>query len=288
MSEPVEAAAETGGSEKQMRLRYAGTCRLCKAPLPARTEAIYERTTKTVRCVVCVQDDDVPHGDEFLMTPVADEPVEQPSAAGVSARREYERRRAKDEARLREKWGRLGGVAVALADEKQSTRAWAQGAVGEERLGAGLDKLVSDSLMVLHDRRVPGSKANIDHMVVTPGGIWVIDAKRYKGRPALKIEGGILRPRVDKLLVGRRDCTTLIDGMVKQVGLVREVAEGIPVTGVLCFIEADWPLLGGAFAIRGVDVVWPKRLMKLLAEQRESVLDVQATHKLLGAHFPPA
>lgn len=36
---------------KQVRLRYAGTCRLCGAELAARTEAIYETETKTVRCL---------------------------------------------------------------------------------------------------------------------------------------------------------------------------------------------------------------------------------------------
>ncbi|MFC4243887.1 hypothetical protein ACFOYW_10910 [Gryllotalpicola reticulitermitis] len=45
--------------------------------------------------------------------------------AGASARREYERRLAKDEDKIREKWGngRLGKIAVALSDERQSTDA---------------------------------------------------------------------------------------------------------------------------------------------------------------------
>jgi hypothetical protein len=32
----------TAPSEKRMRLRYAGTCRVCSNELPAKTEAIYE------------------------------------------------------------------------------------------------------------------------------------------------------------------------------------------------------------------------------------------------------
>ncbi|BAS11743.1 hypothetical protein AHiyo8_00460 [Arthrobacter sp. Hiyo8] len=83
--------------------------------------------------------------------------------------------------------------------------------------------MAPDGLAVLHDRLIPGSKANIDHIAITPGGIWVIDAKRYKGGPQLKIEGGILRPRVERLLVGRRDCTKLVDGVLKQVDLVRDL-----------------------------------------------------------------
>ncbi|WP_344132744.1 hypothetical protein [Pedococcus bigeumensis] len=34
---------------------------------------------------------------------------------------------------------------------------------------------------------------------MTAGGVHVIDAKKYRGRPQLKIEGGILRPRVERL-----------------------------------------------------------------------------------------
>ena len=140
--------------EKRMKLRYAGACRLCGAGLPAREEAIYERSTKTVRCVEC------PVLTEAQVAAEAPAPlvvVDDGGVAGSSARREYERRKAKDEERLRQKWGKLGGVAVALSDEKQSTKAWATGAVGEERLGARLDSLVSESIAVLHDRRIPGT-----------------------------------------------------------------------------------------------------------------------------------
>jgi hypothetical protein len=33
---------------------------------------------------------------------------------------------------------------------------------------------------VLHDRRIPGSRANIDHIAIAATGVWVIDSKRYK------------------------------------------------------------------------------------------------------------
>jgi hypothetical protein len=273
--------------DKRMKLRYPGFCRICGADLPAREEAIYERSTKTVRCVEC----------PVLAAPgtaaqVADEEptrlvVADGGVAGSSARREYERRKATDEERLRQKWGKFGGIAVALSDEKQSTKAWATGAVGEERLGARLDSLASESIAVLHDRRIPGTKANIDRIAITAAGVWVIDAKRYKGKPELRIEGGILRPRVEKVLVGRRDCTKLVDEVLKQMDLVCEVVGDLPVAGALCFVEADWPLIGGAFATRGVHALWPKRLAKVLAEVKGSV-DVPATREALVSHFRPA
>ena len=195
-------------TDKRMKLRYAGACRLCGTELTRRADAIYERTSKTVRCVECPPSPiaaPTQPVDPGLAEPPLDDPA--PGVAGGSARREYERRKAKDEERLRQKWGRFGGIAVALSDERQSTTAWERGAVGEERLGARLDALASEDIAVLHDRRIPRSKANIDHIVITRAGIWVIDAKRYKGKPELRVEGGILRPRIEKLLVGRRDCT---------------------------------------------------------------------------------
>jgi hypothetical protein len=271
--EPVGVGEAESSDEKWMKLRYAGVCRICGTELPARYEAIYEGLSKTVRCVECPSE---------AVGPVAvpareDETVEIADAgvAGASARREYERRRAKDEARLHETWGKLGGLAVALSAEKRSTKNWSTGAVGEERLGARLDSLVSETFAVLHDRRVPGSRANIDHIAITQAGIWVIDAKRYRGRPELKIEGGVLRPRVEKLLVGRRDCTKLVDAVLKQVGVVRDVVGDLPVTGALCFVT------------RGVRVLWPRRLAKLLTAG-EGPVDVTAVRQTVAARFRPA
>ncbi|WEV77126.1 nuclease-related domain-containing protein [Janibacter cremeus] len=277
---------------KRMRLRYAGTCSRCGTELPAKADAVYERATKTVRCVDCPVTIDPPDPNTEAVTAANPSiPTEQPGAgvAGSSARREYERRRVKDEEQIRRKWGRLGGIAVALADERQETKAWASGAVGEELLGHRLDSLARDRVAVMHDRRIPRTRANIDHIAVTSAGVWVIDAKRYKGaRPELRVEGGILRPRVEKLLIGRRDRTPLVDGVLKQVGLVQDLlGEGVPVTGALCFIEADWPLIGGSFSTRGVHVLWPKRLAHRLTEQ-EGVLDVAAVRDLVAGHFPPA
>jgi hypothetical protein len=79
------------------------------------------------------------------------------------------------------------------------------------------------------DRCIPGTRANNDHIAITTAGIWVIDAKKYNGRAELRIEGGILRPRVEKVLVGRRDCTKLVGGVLKQIDLVPEVVATVTI-----------------------------------------------------------
>jgi hypothetical protein len=149
-----------------------------------------------------------------------------------------------------------------------------------------LDGLPPESVAVLHDRRIPGSRANIDHLVITTGGVWVIDSKRYSGQPELRVEGGWFRPRVEMLRIGGRDGSGLVDGVLRQVELVRAVVDPIPVTGVLCFIDAEWPLFGGSFITRQVHVLWPKKLLALLKADTGSV-DVPACQSMLTARFPP-
>lgn len=265
--------------EKQMLLRYAAVCRVCGVELPARVEAIYERPSKTVRCVGC---------SPVEPSPTDPEPMDI-GTPGASARREFDRRQGRREARIREKHPRIGGFILAISDEPQSTAAWNTGALGEERLGEKLNELASETVCLLHDRRIPGTKANIDHVAVTPTGLYVIDAKRYKGRPNLKVDGGIFRPRVEKLMVGSRDQTKLVDGVLKQVDVVRTiVGDDIPVTGVLCFIEADWPLIGGSFTTRGVDVLWPKKLYPRIKSDGPHGADVAALHHTLATALPKA
>jgi hypothetical protein len=274
----------TGSDDKRMRLRYAGTCRMCGAELPARTEAMYERSTKTVRCLT--------HESALVESPPFEESAEpiDPGVPGASARREFERRKARREERISAQHPKLGRLIHALSDEPQTTTAWDTGAIGEERLGRRLGELAGDTFRVLHDRRVPGTRANIDHLAVTRTGVYVIDAKKYRGRPHLRVEGGILRPRTERVFVGSRDCTKLVDGVLTQVDVVRRVlGEGVALHGVLCFVEADWPLIGGGFTSRGVEALWPQRLYpQLTADGPVTPESVTQLHRLLAAALAPA
>jgi hypothetical protein len=294
-----------------MRLRYAGTCRGCRQSIPAGHWAVYHRSAKQVECLGCsdtTAPSDLPNSGDRVATPVAgtaptpvaaielSTPEAMPVAsgtAGASARREYERRVAKHEERLRSKYPRMGGLFVALPGEPQSTRAWATGARGEELLATRLDTLAVSGVLTLHDRRIPRTRANIDHIAVGPTGVFVLDAKRYRGHPDRRVDGGFLRPRTETLIVGRRDCTKLLDGMKHQLSLVRavltdsvEYAE-VPLRGMLCFVEADWPLIGGSFTISGVDVLWPAKAAKKLAAEGPLTAEHRAAiHRRLADAFP--
>jgi hypothetical protein len=148
---------------------------------------------------------------------------------------------------------------------RQSTEAWSGGARGETVVGAQLDALTELGAIALHDRRIPGTRTNIDDIAVTSAGVWVIHAKRYVGeRPEAYTGGGIFGcSGTTRLKLGGRKKDALIEGVVRQVEkLQATLGETIPVRGALCFVESDWPLTGGDLTIRGVRVVWPKRLRK--------------------------
>lgn len=241
------------------------------------TIAVQERVTGMMWCVACCD---------------ASPPTSQPAAPfgtpGASALREHERREAADEQRLRRRWGRFGTAAVALSEPHQSTAAWERGAVGERRLGARLNRLHGENVAVLHDRRIPGSRANIDHLVVTTNRIWVIDAKHYKGRPERRAEGGLFRERTERLFVAGRDRSNLIDGLLNQVSRVQQATGTTPVTGVLCFIDADWPLFETMFRLRNAYVTSPRQLTKLITKDRTGGIDPARTAAYLAERFPAA
>jgi hypothetical protein len=214
-----------------------------------------------------------------------------PGLAGASSRREYERRRENDEERLREQFGRLGGLAVALADERQTTRAWQTGARGEEKLAASLAGM--PNVRLLNDRRVAGTRGNIDHLVIGPAGVFVVDAKNYRGTICIRDVGGLLRSD-PRLYVGGRDCSRLALGLAWQVKAVVSAlhAAGVwtlpPITPVLCFVDGDWPLLLPPSEYLGIRLEGTNSLRKLVTSA--AIVDqagIDWLARSLAAALPP-
>jgi hypothetical protein len=57
---------------------------------------------------------------------------------------------------------------------------WLRGAAGEVATAALLDGLSARRWAVLHDRRLPGSRANVDHLLIGRRGVWLVDSKAYR------------------------------------------------------------------------------------------------------------
>jgi hypothetical protein len=58
---------------------------------------------------------------------------------------------------------------------------WARGAAGEAATADLLTHLPR-RFVVLHDRQIPGARANVDHLVIGPTGVWLVDSKSYRAR----------------------------------------------------------------------------------------------------------
>jgi hypothetical protein len=69
-------------------------------------------------------------------------------------------------------------MATDLWGARQTTEAWKKGYEGEVRTGQPLDGL-PEAYVVLHDLRLPGTRANIDHVVIGPTGVFTVETKNY-------------------------------------------------------------------------------------------------------------
>jgi hypothetical protein len=125
-------------------------------------------------------------------------------------------------------------------------------------------------------------------MVVDASGVWVIDAKRYAGKPERRVEGGLFRPLVEKLFVKGRDKTALVEGVQWQLSKVLELLPDVPVAGVLCFVDAEWGLLDPSFSVGDVTIAWPRKLASMVKHAKPNGVDVTATSARLAAAFRAA
>jgi hypothetical protein len=209
---------------------------------------------------------------------------------GASARREYERRRDARRARVLARHPRFGRLLLALGGTPAHEENWRRGAEGEEHTARRLNALLHGRGVVLvHDRRMPGSRANIDHLAVGPGGVTVIDTKRMKGRVRVLREGGLFAPSGERLIVGGRDHTHLIGGVCRQVAVVGELlSEGVVVIGALCFVESELPLFSKP-RLEDVRIAGPRGVARLARrEGPHTPGEVQEIAERLRAALPEA
>jgi hypothetical protein len=210
--------------------------------------------------------------------------------AGASAQDRYEQLHQRRAQELERRWGHLAGVAKFLSDDPRSITAWAQGSKGERILAQHLSQALSDRSVLLHDRKVPGDRRNIDHLVVTASGVWVIDTKRWSGLVELRDVGGWRRSD-RRLYVNGSDRTKAVDAMGWQVESVQSVLSGIaidvPVHAAVCFVDAEWKWFAKPFQLKGVRVSGPKSLAVAISETGPLGLDeVAVVARTLAGALP--
>jgi hypothetical protein len=249
----------------------------------------------------------LPASGTALPTPA---PAAQPVAAagtrpGASARAEYRRRRAAElngwtaglpwrtalvaaatlaaqqlasHTGLLDPW--LAGLVVAAAvawrlrfRASQPTRAWRDGARGEQATARRLRRLERHGYVVLHDLQVPGSHANLDHLAIGPAGLFVIDSKYYRGALQLGVDGMLWHGRYP-----------LTQQLATAVWATLRVAEAlqlppeVPVVPLLVVHRA--PVPWGGLTVAGVQVIPPTALSDTLG--RDAILAAAQVELIAG------
>jgi hypothetical protein len=147
-------------------------------------------------------------------------------------------------------------------------RAFRRGEQGELAVARYLERRTQNaSTILLHDRAMPGGHGNIDHLAVTPSGVFVIDAKRYRGN--VGVGRGF---QAEKLFVNGRNRTKVVDGLDRQVNVVRAALkdlgqEEVAVQGVLCFVRRNFAPGEGKQTVRGHVLLRRRPLARRLTRQ---------------------
>ena len=136
--------------------------------------------------------------------------------------------------------------------------AWRRGAAGERRTARLLGPLERHGWAVLHDLAVPGSRANLDHLVIGPGGVFVIDSKQYRGRLQLDPSG--------RLWHGRYPLAPTLRAVSFEADQAAQVLPdpGVAVVPIVAVHGAQVPW--GKVVMDGVPVVPARRLPSMLRQ----------------------
>lgn len=138
------------------------------------------------------------------------------------------------EQQARQAQRRVGQKRRELAAAEQQAHAWAAGAEGERLVAAELDTLEPYGWHVLHDVHWPGRpRANLDHVLVGPGGVVVVDSKNWSGD--VEVRNGLLRANG----YGKSHECEAVATEVAAVAAFLEPQYRSLASGVLCLVQQD-------------------------------------------------
>ena len=187
---------------------------------------------------------------------------------------------------------RLARVARFFGDS-ESIRDGAERVERERLLSVQLHTQLGDRAVVLDDRKVPGTKVHIDHVVIAPSGVWVVDANEYDGRVERRDVGGWFKVD-ERLYVAGKDRTGLVDGIDRQVAAVENVLrkeglDSIPVHAALCFVNSEWGWFAKPFSLSGVWVTWATKLTELVLDWNAIPnTEIDRLARVVGSKLPSA
>ncbi|GAA1645557.1 hypothetical protein GCM10009733_048360 [Nonomuraea maheshkhaliensis] len=158
--------------------------------------------------------------------------------------------------------------AVWRARSNSSVPAWRRSSVAERRTEAQLRKLERSGYRTLHARAIPGSEAQIDHLVVGPTGVYAVDSEKWDRRLPVRVQMGKklfhgpfdMKPRLTEAKWEASQASTLIsESFGREIAVVPSLAiYGPPV---------PWKIM----TIRGVDVYQGDRARKWITKRERAL-----------------
>lgn len=179
----------------------------------------------------------------------------------------------------------VGGSAALRESRVRHDHNFTKGAAGEYLMDISLHKHVNEGAVILADRSVPGTAANIDHVVVAQSGVWIIDSKYWRG--AIDYRASTRMGMDTRLYVGGVDRTSVVEKIFNLVIPVAQLIgdKSVPIRPALVFIEGDWRKLSATRILAnrpyqhlGVWISWPKAIWKKINET--GPLDGETVHRL--------
>jgi hypothetical protein len=166
--------------------------------------------------------------------------------AGSGARIEAERSRREAEAHRR-------------AADQAERRAYGFGVAArtEPLTAQALESLIPHGYVILHDRRWPGTRrANLDHLLVGPGGVFVVDTKSWRGEVSVTSQS-LYQDQAcrDDEVAKAVDQAQAVESVLVDVGLAP-----LEVVPVLCFVQQR-ELRGAIGRVRLVSLAELQRLV---------------------------
>lgn len=172
--------------------------------------------------------------------------------------------------------GVTAGVFAAIAEvvyrsrSNSSVPAWRRTSVAERRTEAQLRRLERNGYRTLHARAIPGSEAQIDHLVVGPTGVYAVDSEKWDRRLPVRVQMGKklyhgpfdMKARLTEAMWEAQQASELIS---KSFGREISVVPSLAIYGP----PVPWKIM----TIRGVDVYQGDRARKWITKRERALTD---------------
>ncbi len=262
---------------KQIRAKRESVCEICKSVFKVGEDIFWSRSRSVIRCTKCFEG-------------AQDQDVVSIGKAGSSAQSEFEKRNNARRERVLKNYPKTGKFALKIIKAANSTTSWEKGAKAEREVGELINSFaLKHGFKAMHDRAVPGSKTNIDHIIVRKTGIFVVDTKNYEGKIRVKKEISRGGKEVENLYINEYKKNDLVKKVKVQTELVQSVLHeaGLfyPVYGTLAFFHGEFPLIRRPMQVDGI-FINGRGLEKLVTENIPGIeININKAFEILSKTF---